>query len=49
MIKTFTHLDYVNPDAPKGGALRFGVLWSHLIILNRVAFKGSESLWSWIH
>ncbi|MDP6785405.1 MAG: ABC transporter substrate-binding protein, partial [Alphaproteobacteria bacterium] len=22
--KNFTHLSYVNPDAPKGGALRFG-------------------------
>ena len=22
--KNFTHLVYVNPDAPKGGALRFG-------------------------
>ena len=25
----YTHLSYVNPDAPKGGALRFGVYGSY--------------------
>ena len=38
----FTHLLYVNPDAPKGGALRFGVYGSY-DNLNRVAFKGSKA------
>ena len=35
----FTHLDYVNPNAPKGGALRYGVYGSY-DNLNRIAFKG---------
>ena len=38
----FTHLTYVNPDAPKGGDLRFGVYGSY-DNLNRVAFKGSKA------
>lgn len=38
----FTHLSYVNPDAPKGGTLRFGVYGSY-DNLNRVAFKGSKA------
>ena len=33
----FTHLDYVNPNAPKGGKLRYGVYGS-FDNLNRVAF-----------
>jgi microcin C transport system substrate-binding protein len=40
--KNFTHLSYVNPDAPKGGALRFGSYGS-FDNLNRVAFKGSKA------
>ena len=36
------HLPYVNPDAPKGGELRFGVYGS-FDNLNRVAFKGSKA------
>ena len=39
---SFTHLLYVNPNAPKGGALRFGVYGS-FDNLNRVAFKGSRA------
>tara|TARA_B100001123_G_scaffold252428_1_gene281625 strand:- start:1962 stop:3731 length:1770 start_codon:yes stop_codon:yes gene_type:complete len=38
----FTHLSYVNPDAPKGGTLKFGVYGSY-DNLNRVAFKGSKA------
>tara|TARA_Y100000590_G_scaffold447176_1_gene582018 strand:+ start:1533 stop:3347 length:1815 start_codon:yes stop_codon:yes gene_type:complete len=38
----FTNLDYVNPDAPKGGTIRFGVYGS-FDNLNRVAFKGSKA------
>ncbi len=38
----FTHLTYVNPNAPKGGELRFGVYGS-FDNLNRVAFKGSKA------
>ena len=38
----FNHLSYVNPDAPKGGTLRFGVYGS-FDNLNRVAFKGSKA------
>ena len=38
----FTHLDYVNPNAPKGGILKFGVYGSY-DNLNRVAFKGSKA------
>ncbi|PPR47772.1 MAG: Oligopeptide-binding protein AppA [Alphaproteobacteria bacterium MarineAlpha5_Bin9] len=38
----FTHLDYVNPLAPKGGTLRYGVYGS-FDNLNRVAFKGSKA------
>jgi microcin C transport system substrate-binding protein len=40
--KNFTHLSYVNPDAPKGGTLRFGSYGS-FDNLNRVAFKGSKA------
>ena len=36
-----TYLPYVNPDAPKGGTLRFGVYGS-FDNLNRVAFKGQK-------
>ena len=36
------HLPYVNPNAPKGGTLRFGVYGS-FDNLNRVAFKGSKA------
>ena len=39
----FTHLDYVNPNAPKGGALRYGVYGS-FDNLNRVALKVEELL-----
>ena len=38
----FTHLDYVNSDAPKGGTLRYGVYGS-FDNLNRVAFKGRKA------
>ena len=38
----FTHLDYVNPDAPKGGTIKFGSYGS-FDNLNRVAFKGSKA------
>ncbi|PPR44971.1 MAG: Oligopeptide-binding protein AppA [Alphaproteobacteria bacterium MarineAlpha5_Bin6] len=38
----FTHLTYVNPNAPKGGNLKFGVYGS-FDNLNRVAFKGSKA------
>ena len=38
----FTHLDYVNPNAPKGGALRYGVYGSY-DNLNRIAFKGRRA------
>ena len=38
----FTHLDYVNPDAPKGGTVRFGA-YGAFDNLNRVAFKGSKA------
>ena len=38
----FTHLDYVNPNAPKGGGVRFGAYGS-FDNLNRVAFKGSKA------
>ena len=40
--ESFTHLDYVNPDAPKGGVVRFGSYGS-FDNLNRVAFKGSKA------
>ena len=40
--KNFSHLSYVNPDAPKGGVLRFGSYGS-FDNLNRVAFKGSKA------
>ena len=36
------YLPYVNPDAPKGGALRLGVYGS-FDNLNRIAFKGSKA------
>ena len=38
----FTHLDYVNPNAPKGGVVRFGA-YGAFDNLNRVAFKGSKA------
>ncbi len=38
----FTHLDYVNPNAPKGGVVKFGSYGS-FDNLNRVAFKGSKA------
>ena len=38
----FIHLDYVNPNAPKGGTLRYGVYGS-FDNLNRVAFKGRRA------
>ena len=38
----FTHLDYINPNAPKGGTLRYGVYGS-FDNLNRVAFKGRKA------
>jgi len=38
----FVHLDYVNPNAPKGGTLRYGVYGSY-DNLNRVAFKGRKA------
>ena len=38
----FTHLDYVNADAPKGGTIKFGSYGS-FDNLNRVAFKGSKA------
>ena len=40
--KNFKHLSYVNPDAPKGGTIKFGVYGS-FDNLNRVAFKGSKA------
>ena len=38
----FTHLSYVNPEAPKGGTIRYGVYGSY-DSLNRVSFKGSRA------
>ncbi len=38
----FTHLSYINPNAPKGGKLKFGVYGS-FDNLNRIAFKGSKA------
>ena len=38
----FSHLEYVNPSAPKGGVLRYGVYGSY-DNLNRVAFKGRKA------
>ena len=40
--QNFIHLDYVNPDAPKGGTIKFGSYGS-FDNLNRVAFKGSKA------
>ena len=40
--ESFTHLDYVNPNASKGGVVRFGSYGS-FDNLNRVAFKGSKA------
>ena len=40
--ENFTHLDYVNPNASKGGVVRFGSYGS-FDNLNRVAFKGSKA------
>ena len=36
--ENFTHLDYVNPNAPKVGVVRFGS-YGAFDNLNRVAFK----------
>jgi len=38
----FSHLEYVNPNAPKGGVIKFGSYGS-FDNLNRVAFKGSKA------
>ena len=38
----FKNLDYVNPNAPKGGTIRFGLYGSY-DNLNRVSFKGSRA------
>ena len=38
----FSHLEYVNPNAPKGGKIKFGSYGS-FDNLNRVAFKGSKA------
>ena len=38
----FKNLDYVNPNAPKGGVVKFGSYGS-FDNLNRVAFKGSKA------
>ena len=38
----FENLDYVNPNAPKGGTVKFGSYGS-FDNLNRVAFKGSKA------
>ncbi len=38
----FSHLDYVNSNAPKGGVVRFGA-YGAFDNLNRVAFKGSKA------
>ena len=38
----FKHLDYVNPNAPKGGVLKFGIYGSY-DNLNRVSFRGSKA------
>ena len=38
----FSHLEYVNPNAPKGGIIKFGSYGS-FDNLNRVAFKGSKA------
>ncbi len=38
----FEYLDYVNPNAPKGGIVKFGSYGS-FDNLNRVAFKGSKA------
>ena len=40
--ESFTYLDYVNPNAAKGGVVRFGSYGS-FDNLNRVAFKGSKA------
>tara|TARA_Y100001970_G_scaffold57759_1_gene73197 strand:+ start:4420 stop:6222 length:1803 start_codon:yes stop_codon:yes gene_type:complete len=40
--ENFLHLDYVNPNAPKGGVIKFGSYGS-FDNLNRVAFKGSKA------
>ena len=40
--ENFKHLDYVNPNATKGGTIKFGSYGS-FDNLNRVAFKGSKA------
>ncbi len=39
----FKHFDYVNPDAPKGGRVRFGILGS-FDNLNPYTFKGESAI-----
>jgi microcin C transport system substrate-binding protein len=41
-VSDFENLDYVNPNAPKGGTVKFGSYGS-FDNLNRVAFKGSKA------
>ncbi len=38
----FTHLDYVNPKAPKQGTVKFGI-YGTFDNLNRVSFKGTKA------
>ena len=38
----FKHLDYVNPEAPKNGRVKFGI-YGTFDNLNRVSFKGSKA------
>ena len=40
--ENFSHLDYVDPNAPKGGVIKFGS-YGAFDNLNRVAFKGSKA------
>jgi ABC-type oligopeptide transport system, periplasmic component len=40
--ENFTYLEYVNPEAPKNGTIKFGSYGS-FDNLNRVAFKGSRA------
>jgi microcin C transport system substrate-binding protein len=40
---TFTHFDYVNPDAPKGGRIRFGVAPGTFDSFNPWTIKGNPA------
>ena len=40
--ENFTHLDYVNPNAPKQGTVKFGI-YGTFDNLNRVSFKGTKA------